>query len=217
MTMEVGNLLSQVLLDVPSPRSKNSTLRRPNPVVILTPPLHKPKELLQPVDTSSQASNQEEAEMAEAFLEGVPTTISPIATTTRSETITTPADAAEVQENANKSLKELLAKKASIGTHRWRAVWELGMELHWNESEATESLKESNAACVHATQDAKALCFTTLERAKVTYTQTVQEAKITQACTIWEAKATCSVAIRDTKTWRASQTKLLKRQHDKVM
>ena len=107
--------------------------------------------------------------------------------------------------------------KASIDTHRQRAVWELGMELHWNESKATNSLKEANATCSCATQDAEALCFTTVKRAKVTYTQTIQEAKITQACTIWEAKATHSAATRDTETWRASQAELLQRQHGKVM
>ena len=215
--MEVGNLLFQAMLDVTSPGSRNSTLRRPNPVVVLIPPPHKPKELLQLVDTSSKASAQEEAEMVESSLEGVPTTISPIAMTTRSESITPPTDAAELWENANKALKELLAIKASIDTHRWRAVWELGMELHWNESKATKSLKEANTACSCATQDAKALCFATVKRAKVTYTQTVQEAKITQACAIWEAKATRSAAIRDTETWRTSQAKLLHRQHGKVM
>ena len=103
---------------------------------------------------------------------GVPTTISPIAVTTRSESITPPTDAAELWENANKALKELLAMKASIDAHRWRAVWELGMELHQNESKATESLKEANAICSHDTQDAEALCFTTVRRAKVTYAQT---------------------------------------------
>ena len=146
MTLEVGNLLSQAMLDVPSPRSRNSTPRRPNPVVILTPPPHKPEELLQPVDTSSQASTQEEAKMAEASQEGVPNTISPIPVTTRSESITPPTDAAELLDNANKALKELLAMKASIDACRWRAVWELGMELCWNESKATKSLKEANAS-----------------------------------------------------------------------
>ena len=75
--------------------------------------------------------------MAEASLEGVPTTISPIAMTTRSESIIPSIDAAELWENANKALKELLAMKVSIDTCRQRAAWELGMELHWNESEAT--------------------------------------------------------------------------------
>ena len=61
MTLEVRNLLSQVMLDMSGHGSENSTLRRPNPVVILRPPPHKPKKLLQLVDTLSQAS----AEMAE--------------------------------------------------------------------------------------------------------------------------------------------------------
>ena len=107
--------------------------------------------------------------------------------------------------------------KASIDAHRWRAVWELGMELCWNKSKATKSLKEDNATCSHATQDAEALCFTTVKRAKVTYAQTIQEAKITQACAIQEAEAAHSAAVRGTETWRASQAKLLQRQHGKVM
>ena len=159
MTLEVGNLISQVMLDAPSPGSENSNLRRPNPVVVLTLLPHKPKELLQLVDTLSQASAQEETKMAEASLEGVPTTLSPIAVITRSESITPPTDTAELWENANKALKELLAMNASIDACRWRAVWELGMEPCQNESKATKSLKEANATCSHANQDAKALCF----------------------------------------------------------
>ena len=186
-------------------------------MVVLTPPPHKPRELHHLVDTSSQASTQEEAELVEASLEGVPTIISHIAETSRSGSITPSADMGELHENANKALKELLAMKASIDAHRQKAVWELGMELHWNKSEATESLKEANATCSHVTQDTEALCFTTVKRAKVTYAQTIQETKITRACAIQEAEATCSVAISDTKTQRASQAKLLQRQHGKVM
>ena len=84
MTMEVRNLLSQVMLNMSGHGSENLTVRRPNPVVILTPPPHKPKELLQLVDTSSQVS----AEMAEASLEGTPASISPIAMAFRSGSIT---------------------------------------------------------------------------------------------------------------------------------
>ena len=198
MTMEVRNLLSRVMLDMSGQGSENLTPRRPNPVVILTPPPHKPKELLQLVDTSSQTSTQDDAKMAEASLEGVPTTISPIAATTRSGSITPPADTAELWENANKALKELLATKASIDSHRWRAVWELGIELCQNESEATKSIKEAREVWSHVTLDAKALCFAT-----------IKEAKTTQAYTIQEAEAARSMAIRGAETQRASQAKLL--------
>ena len=69
MTMEVRSLLSQVVLEMSGCKSENSTPRRPNPVIIPTPPPQKSEELLQPVDTSSQAS----AEVVEASLEGIPT------------------------------------------------------------------------------------------------------------------------------------------------
>ena len=194
------------MLDMSGHGSGNSTLRRPNPVVILTPPPHKPKDLLQPVDILSQVSTQEDAKMAEASLEGVPTTISPIAMTTKSGSITSPADEAELWENANKALEELLATKASTDTCRQRAVWELGMELCQNKSKTTKSIKEARTVYSHVTLDAKALCFAT-----------IKEAKTTQACTIWEAKAACCMAIRDAKTQRGSQAELLHRQHGKVM
>ena len=130
-------------------------------MVILMPPPHKPKELLQPVDTLSQAS----VEMAEASLEGIPTSISPIATTSRPRSITTPADAMELWENANKALQELLTTKASIDAHRQRAIWELGMEPHQNESRATESIKEAKAICSWVTLGAKTVCLAMIKEA----------------------------------------------------
>ena len=175
-------------------------------MVVLSPPPHKLKELPQLVDTSSQVSTQDDAKMVEASLEGVPTTISPIAMTTRSRSITPSADMDELWENANKALQELLATKASIDAPSQRAVWELCMELCQNESETTESIREARAICSHVTLDAKALCFAI-----------IKEAKTTLACTIWEAKATCSMTIRDAEIQRASQAELLHRQHGRVM
>ena len=154
--------------------------------------------------------------MVETSLEGISTGISPIAMTTRSGSITPPADAAELWENANKALKELLATKASTDACRQRAIWELGMELCCNESQATESIKEARAVCSQVTLDAKALCFTTIKEvktvcscvnldAKALCLAMVKEDKMIWACTIQEAKAACSTAIRDAEIWRASQ------------
>ena len=173
MTMEVRNLLSRVMLDMSGHGSENLSPRRSNPVVILMPPPHKPKELLQLVDTLSQVS----AKMVEASLEAIPTTISPIAATTRSGSVTPPTDAAELWENANKALKELLPTKTSIDAHRQRAIWELGMELCWNESEATKSIKEVRAICSQVTLDAKALCFATIKEAKAICSHVTLDAK----------------------------------------
>ena len=89
-----------------------------------------------PYTSTSQAkgTTSASAEMAEASLEGIPTSISPNVVTSRSRSVTPPAGATELWENANKALKELLTTKASIDTCRQRAIWELVMELHWNES-----------------------------------------------------------------------------------
>ena len=189
------------MLDTSGHGSVGSTPKRPSPVVILTPPPHKPKELPKLADTSSQVSTLDDAKMAEASLEGAPTTISPIAAIPMSRSITPPTDVAELQEKANKALEELLATKSSIDTCRWRVIWELGMELCQNEPETAESIKEARAICSHVTMDTEALCFSTFKEAKVTCIQTIKEAKTCHACTIWEAETTCSMAIMDAKTW----------------
>ena len=92
MTMEVRSPLSWAMLDMSSQRSGNSTPKRPNPVVVLTPPPHKLKNLPKLVDTSSQVSTLDDIEMVEASLGEVPTTISPIAVTSMSRSIILPAD-----------------------------------------------------------------------------------------------------------------------------
>ena len=102
------------------------------------------------------------------------------------------------------------------------------MELHQNNSQATESIREAKAVCSHVTLDAKALCFATVKEAiaicshvtldaKAICLATVKEAKMTQACTIQEAKAACSTAIRDAKIQRASQAELHQREHGKIV
>ena len=82
-------------------------------------------------------------------------------------------------ENANKDIEELLTTKASIDTCRQKAIWELGMELHWNESQAIESIIEANAVCSQVSLEAQALCFATVKEAMATCIVAVKEAKTT--------------------------------------
>ena len=202
MTMEVRSLLSWVMLDTSGHGSGNSTPKRPNPVVILTPPPHKLRDLPKPVDNSSQVSTLDDVKMAEASLGEVPTTISPIAATPGSRSITPPADMGQLWEKANKALEELLATKSSIDACRQKVVWELGMELCQNDSKTAESIKEARAICTHVAMDAEVLC-----------SSTVKEAKATCTCTIGEAETACSMAMRDAETWGASQAESLHSQH----
>ena len=217
--MEVRNLLSQAMLETSSYRSKHSSPRTPTPAVVPMTPSQKPEGPLWPIDTSSQAS----AGAAEASLEDIPTSIYPIAAIYRTGSTTPLVDAMELQANANKALENLLTTKASIDACRWRAIWELGTELHQNESKAVESIKEAKAACSQASLDAQALCFATVKEAKAVYSRAtleakavclemVKEAKKTHTCSIQENKVACSVAIRDTEAHKASQTELLQKE-----
>ena len=204
MTMEVRELLSQAILDMSGHVSGNSTPKRPNPMVILKPPPHELRDPSGPVDTSSQVSAPDKAEMAEASLEEIPTATSPTAKTPKPSGGAPPTDVGHLQEKANKALGELLTTKSSINTHQQKLVWELGTELCQNDSETTESIKEAKAICTCATQDAEALCSATIKEAKATCTHTIQE-----------AKALCSMAIRDAEIWGASQAISLHQAHAK--
>ena len=155
-------------------------------MVIPMPPTQKSEELLQPVDTSSQAST----EVAEASLEGIPTSISPIAAVSRARSITPLVDAMELWANANKALKDLLTTKASIDAQRWRAIWELGMKLCQNESPMAKSIKEAKfAICCQGTLDAQTTC-----------SQLTLDTKTKCSWVILDAMTACSVAVKEAKT-----------------
>ena len=81
MTMDVRELLSWAVLDMSGHVSEKSTPRRLNPKVVLTTPPHKLGDPSRPVDTSSQVSTPDDAEMVEASLEEIPTAPSPTAKT----------------------------------------------------------------------------------------------------------------------------------------
>ena len=122
MTMEVRELLSWVMLDMSGHVSGNLTPKRPNPMVVLTPPPHKLRDTSRPVDTSSQVSAPDDAEMAEASLEEIPTATSTTAKTPGMSSGAPPTDTCYLQEEANKALGEQLATKSSIDAHQWKLV-----------------------------------------------------------------------------------------------
>ena len=102
------------------------------------------------------------------------------------------------------ALGELLTTKSSFDTHQWKLVWVLGMSLHRNNSEMTESVKEAKAICAHSTQEAETICSTT-----------IKEAKATCACSIQEAKTLCSNTVREAEARGASQVDSLHQAHTK--
>ena len=193
MTMEVRELLSQAGLDMSGHTSENLTPKRLSPMVILIPLPHKLGDPSRSVDTSSQMSTPDNAEMVEAFLEEIPTDPSSTAETPGPSSSTPPTDTGHLQEEAKKALGGLLATKSSIDAHWQKLVWELDMDLCQNDSETTESIKEATATCTHSTQEAEALCSTTTKEAKATCAHSIQE-----------AETLCSMAIRDAEAQGAS-------------
>ena len=123
----------------------------------------------------------------------------------------------ELQANANKVLEDLLTTKASIDACKWRAVWELGMELCQNESQTAESIREAKAVCSQATLDAQTTCSWLTLEAKTACSVVVKEAKTTRGHIIKEAEATCSKAITEVKAQRASQAESFQREHGNFM
>ena len=166
MTMEVRELLSQVGLDMPRCTSGNYTPKRLEPVVLVTPLPTKPEDFPQPVDTSSQVSAPDDAEMEDASLEEIPATSSPTAEIPGPHSGTPPSDAAHLWEEANKALGELISIKSSNDTHWQKLVLELSMDLCQNYSKTVESIKEANAISTCSIQEAKTLCSTAIREAE---------------------------------------------------
>ena len=166
MTMEVRELLSQVGLDMYGHISGNSTPKRLEDVVLVTPLPTKLEDFPCPVDTSSEVSTPDDAEMGDASLEEIPTASSPTAKTPGPSSGAPLPDAAHLWEKANKAMGELLATKSSIEACQQKLVSELGMALHQNNSETMDSIKEDKAICTHSTEEAETLCSTTIREAE---------------------------------------------------
>ena len=209
VTMEVSNLLSQAVLEASSCESKHSLPREPTASAVLWTPPQKPEGPLQAVDTSPQVTIKE----ADASLEDIPSNISPIAAVSRSGSISTSVDLAELQTNANRALDDLLNNKGSIDARRWRAVWELGVILHQNESQVATSIKEAKVICSQVTLDYRTACFQLILEEKTDFLAAVKKAKTTRGHLVQEAKAACSRAICEAKAQKVSWAATFHKEH----
>ena len=158
MTMEVRELLSWVGLDTSEHASGSSTPKRQELVVLVIPLPTKPEDFPKPVDTSSQVSTPDDAEMENASLEEIPTPSSPMVEAPGPSSDAPPTDAAHLCEEANKALGDLLMVKSSIETHWQKLVLEFSMAPCENDSQTMESIKEAKAICTHSIQEVENCC-----------------------------------------------------------
>ena len=119
-----------------------------------------------PVDTSSQVSTPDDAEMGDTSLEEIPAASFPTAKTLGPSGDTPPLDVAHLWEEANKALRDLLVIKSSINAHRQKLVLDFFMALCQNEYETAESIKEARAICTHSILEAKTHCSTAIRNAE---------------------------------------------------
>ena len=100
------------------------------------------------------------------------------------------------------------------------------MDLHQNDSETEESIKEAKAIWTHSTQETITLCSTTIKEAKAICACSTQETETLCFSSIREAEAICahstqegetfcSMTIREAEAWGASQAGLLQQLHAK--
>ena len=98
-------------------------------MVLVTPLPTKLEDFPQPVDTTSQVSTPDDAEMEDTSLEEIPTVSSPTAKTVGPSRYAPPFDVAHLWEEANKTLGDLLIIKSSIDAHQQKLVLEFCMVL----------------------------------------------------------------------------------------
>ena len=173
----------------------------------------RPESLPPPANTSSQASIDE----GEASLEDIPANISPIAAISRSDSTSALMDLTELQMNTNKALDDLLSTKGSIDARRQRDVWDLGVMLHQNESQAATTVHEARTICSQTSLGIWTACSKLILETKTGYLVAVKEAKTTRSHLLQEAEATCYKVICEAEAWKISQAAMLHKEHSKYM
>ena len=109
MSAEVNDLLDQAIMEASSCESEHSSLGKITTAAVTTSPPQKLEVSVPPIDTSSQASIEEE----EGSLEDIPANISLIAAVYRSRNVSPLVDPSELQANANRAINNMLHLKRS--------------------------------------------------------------------------------------------------------
>ena len=111
----------------------------------------------------------------------------------------------------------MLHLKRSIDFKRQRAIWELGVMLHQNESQEATSVAKAKAICLQVTLNTQTICSWSVLETKTNFLAVVKEAKTNRGCLVQEAKAACSKAISEAGAWKISQAVMLHKEHGRYM
>ena len=180
-------------LDTSGQALGGSTLKRLEPVVLVTPLPPKPEDFSKPVDTSSQVGTPDEGEMDDLTPEEVPATYSPTIKTPGTSGNASTIDIVHLWKEANKVLGDWLVVKSSVDANCWKLVSKVWYDFPPNKSKTKESIKEAKAPC----------------------TRSIREAETTCVHSIKEPEALCSTAIREAEAQGTSQASSIQQSHAK--
>ena len=215
MTTEVSKLLSQAVLDTSNLTPGSSTPKRPGSLALATPLPLRPEDSTKPVDTSSQVSIPDDAEMDDPTLEEIHASPSLPAETPGPCSGVPSLDVTQLQEEANKALGHLMATRSSIDTHWRKQVSDFGMALCQKVLKVTEAIKETKALHAWTIRDVDAHQAVLICKAEVWHITCIKETEVNCACTITEAENCCSTAIKKAQSQGASQAHSIQQLHAK--
>ena len=121
MTMDVSELLSQAALYTSS-QTGGSTLQRPVSLALASLLTLKPDDSTKLVDTSLQVGIPDEEEVDDPTLEDIHASPSHHDSTPGGSGNAPPLEAAQLQDEANKALRHLLAMRSTIDVHRRKEI-----------------------------------------------------------------------------------------------
>ena len=201
------------MADDSSCKTKHSTLEKAAAAEAVMSLSHKAEVPALPINTSSQASLEE----GEASLESNPVNISPIAVAYSSCSSSPMVDLTELRTDVNLATNHMLSIKRSTDLKRQQIIWELGLQLCKNK--AKEAAANEKAKILHSCTvlDAKVDCTKAVLEAKYSYRVAVQEAKTIQGNRLQESEVAYSKALGENATMRSSRSKILHREHVRLM
>ena len=210
---EVDDLLKWGMEDDSSCKSEHSTTEKAAAAEAVMSLSQKAEVPALSIDTSSQASVEE----GEASMESNPVNISPAAATYSSHGGSPTVDLMELQVDANLAADHILSVKRSTDLKRQQVIWELGLQLHQNESK--EAAANERAKVLHSREvlDAKVDFAKTVLEAKYKYRVAIQKAKTMRGNQLQESEITYSKALAKNAAIRCSRSVTLHSEHIRLM
>ena len=165
------------------------------------------------MDTSSQVSAPEYVEIDDPTLEEIHVSPPCLDDTLGPSKEAPSVNVAQLQEEANKALDQLLATRSSLDARQRRQVSDFAMALHQIESETTEAIKEVRALCAPTIWDVETCQMAKLSEAKVWHAACVKGIEDRCSLALAEVENHYSTTIREAQSSSTSRAQSTQQSH----